>query len=281
MDKKEIKKFLGLIIPFLIIIYLFVFWNPFLFIGKTIKEIEKFENPFSNSQSQTKIPKTIHQIWLGPEQPPTQFMNTWEIDYIKKYPDFQYFLWDEEKIKKLYWSEDLNKIYNLEKDPKAKSDIARLLILYFKGGIFIDPYSVWVNDKNLNDLITKAYRQENNFFVAREPNQNWIGNGVIGSSKQHPALNFLLEKLEIIADGYLEIREKTPSYVVTGPVFVNRAIMDNYPITIFPDVFFYYPPKSWNSNNCTNTYNNSERLLEQIPKTAYIASYNYTRYNPK
>jgi mannosyltransferase OCH1-like enzyme len=174
--------------------------------------------------------------------------------------------------------EELLKIYNLEKDSKAKSDIARLLILYFNGGIFIDPYSVWVNDKNLNDLITKAYRQENNFFVAKEPNQNWIGNGVMGSIKNHPALNFLLEKLEIIADGYQEIREKTPSYVVTGPVFVNRAVMDNYPITIFSDVFFYYPPKSWNGNN--NCMNN-ERLLEQIPKTAYIVSYNYTRYNPK
>jgi mannosyltransferase OCH1-like enzyme len=277
MDKKEIKKFLGLIIPFLVIIYLFVFWNPFLFIGKTIKTIEKFENPFGNNESQTKIPKIIHQIWLGPGDPPTKLMNTWKIDYIKMYPDFEYVLWDDKKIKELYWSEDLTKIYNLEKDPKAKSDIARLLILYFKGGIYIDPYAKWVNDKNLNDLILKAYRQENNFFVAREPIQNWIGNGVLGSVKKHPALNFLLEKLEIIADGYKEIREKTPSYIVTGPVFVNRAVMDNYPITIFPDVFFYYPPKSWNGKNDCN---NNDKLLEQVPKTAYMVNYNYSRNNP-
>ena len=278
MDKKEIKKFLGLIIPFLVIVYLFVFWNPFLFIGTTIKTIEKFENPLGNNEQQSRIPKIIHQIWLGPGEPPTQFMNTWKIDYIKMYPDFEYILWDDKKIKELYWSEDLNKIYNLEQDPQAKSDVARLLILYFKGGIFIDPYSVWVNNKNLNDLITKAYLQENNFFVAREPNQNWIGNGVIGSISKHPALNFLLEKLEIIADGYQEIREKTPSYVATGPVFVNRAIMDNYPITIFPDVFFYYPPQSWKGiDNCKN----NDKLLEQVPKTAYMVNYNYTRYNPK
>ena len=278
MDKKEIKKFLGLIIPFIVIIYLVVFWNPFLFIGKTIKTIEKFENPFGNNESQTKIPKVIHQIWLGHGEPPTKLMDTWKIDYLKMYPDFEYVLWDDKKIKELYWSEDLTKIYNLEKDPKAKSDIARLLILYFKGGIYIDPYAGWVNDKNLNDLIIKAYRQENNFFLGREPNQNWIGNGILGSVKKHPALNFLLEKLEIIADGYQEIREKTPSYVATGPVFVNRAIMDNYPITIFPDVFFYYPPQSWKGiDNCKN----NDKLLEQIPQTAYIVSHNYTRYNPK
>ncbi len=32
------------------------------------------------------VPKIIHQIWIGPKQPPINLMNTWK----EKHPDFEY-----------------------------------------------------------------------------------------------------------------------------------------------------------------------------------------------
>ena len=42
-----------------------------------------------------RIPKIIHQVWIGPKNKPNIYINTWKIDYIKANPDWQYVLWDE------------------------------------------------------------------------------------------------------------------------------------------------------------------------------------------
>ncbi|QKF94412.1 putative mannosyltransferase OCH1 [Fadolivirus algeromassiliense] len=47
------------------------------------------------------IPKIIHQIWIGPNKPPIMWINTWKVDYINKYPDWQYKLWTEKEINEL------------------------------------------------------------------------------------------------------------------------------------------------------------------------------------
>ncbi len=44
----------------------------------------------------SKIPKIIHQIWIGPKPRPSKFMETWA----KKNPDFEYILWNEDEFQK-------------------------------------------------------------------------------------------------------------------------------------------------------------------------------------
>jgi mannosyltransferase OCH1-like enzyme len=39
------------------------------------------------------IPKIIHQLWIGPKQPPIELMKTWK----EKNPDYEYIHW---KLKK-------------------------------------------------------------------------------------------------------------------------------------------------------------------------------------
>ena len=41
-----------------------------------------------------KIPKIIHQLWIGPKPAPTKLMQTWK----DKNPDFEYILWNEAEI---------------------------------------------------------------------------------------------------------------------------------------------------------------------------------------
>ena len=35
-----------------------------------------------------KIPKIIHQIWIGPKKRPDIWIKTWSEDYINKFKDF-------------------------------------------------------------------------------------------------------------------------------------------------------------------------------------------------
>ena len=80
------------LILFSIILLLIVFiilWN-YLLKNKN----EGFEN------EQEKIPKVIHQIWIGPREPPTKWINRWKDDYTRMYPDFTHVIWNQEKIDK-------------------------------------------------------------------------------------------------------------------------------------------------------------------------------------
>ena len=42
------------------------------------------------------IPKILHQIWIGPKERPSKFMDSWHTNN----PDFEYIFWNEEEIKK-------------------------------------------------------------------------------------------------------------------------------------------------------------------------------------
>jgi mannosyltransferase OCH1-like enzyme len=46
-----------------------------------------------------RIPKIIHQVWIGPKEPPLKWMETWQ----QKYPDWEYILWDNEKVFNRKW----------------------------------------------------------------------------------------------------------------------------------------------------------------------------------
>ncbi len=285
---KDYTYFFFIILGLVLVIILSLLWTPFIY-HSLFYTNEAFEDFIKDdNKKQKKIPKVIHQIWLESDNISNiqkDRMNTWKVDYIKEHPDYIYIFWNKTKIDKLDWLPRLRHIYDVEKDPRGKSDIVKLLILHQIGGIVIDPNAVWVNKSNLDDLIEKAYQQNNNMFLGREPNQNWVGNSVIGSVKKHIALAFLLNKLEEISEGYSEIRQKTPTWIVTGPVFVNRAIMDNYPITIFPEFTFTPTNKNINPNNPTNSltfYQTSNvnkvddyMILEKLPKLSYMYNYDY------
>lgn len=221
-----------------------------------------------------KIPMIIHQIEVDKC---INGYDSWRKDYIKKYPEFTYVFWNKEKIyKDLDWSEELTNIYNMEKDEKGKTDIVRLMILQKYGGIFIDYDIIWNKQtpKSLEDLINLSNKNAQNFFIGKEPTQNWVSNSVIGSIKNHPALNYLLNKLEDIGSSmttYIEIREKTPSWVVIGSQFVNKIVTEGFAITVMQEVIFY--PRTWTSKtNC------DQKLLEDVPENAYMISIFYSKH---
>jgi GR25 family glycosyltransferase involved in LPS biosynthesis len=211
-----------------------------------------------------KIPKIIHQIWIGPNKPPMKWINTIKEEYIKKYPDWKYILWTEDKISKF---NIINRSdYENEKTYAGKTDILRLEILYAYGGIYIDADSIWLETKSFDGLLDA----KSGFFIAyEEKKKNGIANGVIGASKNNPILSYLIKcmfNLTTICKG-------VPAYKTTGPYFMDRNL-NNFRdiITIYPSFYFY--PQHWSHKDYR-----SIKEIQQKYQNSYLFQFGYSTNN--
>lgn len=125
-----------------------------------------------------KIPKIIHQIWIGSSPKPTKFMKTWE----DKHPYYEYICWNEEEIiKRKLELRCINRINEIE-EINGKADIIRWEILFKYGGLFVDADSICIEpfDYLLN---------QNKPFVGYEHEQarpNLVATGTMAFPKNHP-----------------------------------------------------------------------------------------------
>lgn len=221
------------------------------------------------------IPKIIHQIWIGPNPIPFIWINTIKSDYILTYPDFTYYLWTDTNINELFIEFPLIKcIYDAEETWCGKADILRYLILYIYGGIYIDADSVWLNNKNFNDLIENS----SGFFAACEPDTNIICNGVIGTYKNNDILLKILKHIEsyVMHDNKIDIKNykrkrnsKGPSKLL-GPTLFNSFCI-NINITIFPSHYFY--PICWHGITDIN-YHLTHK--DKLPTDSFLFQYGYS-----
>lgn len=193
------------------------------------------------------IPHIIHQIWIGGPvpKPIKEMMQTFSIDYVKKYPYCRYILWDEEKLNGL---DMINQdIFNSETSYDCKSDIARLEILNKFGGIYIDADSVWLGQRSILDLQPEI---SNGILIAYEKGGANIGSGylrsdttrcantVLGSTIQNPIIAYFIGCL---GANYLKNRHKGV-VASTGPDFLQNTIdslMPEIDINILNHQYFY------------------------------------------
>lgn len=88
-----------------------------------------------SAEKSNKIPKIIHQIWIGPKRLPNKYkkwMSSWKLFN----PDWQYIFWDNKKIMEL----DIihSKAYKQINNYGFKSDLLRYEILKKYGGLYVD-----------------------------------------------------------------------------------------------------------------------------------------------
>jgi len=217
-----------------------------------------------------EIPKTIHQIWLGPNKCPDIWMNSWKNDYIKRYPEWTYKLWTEKEINEL----DLinKKQYDNEKFYNGKSDIARYEILYRFGGIFMDADSLWIH-YSLNDILEKA--KISGMFAAEEPVNKWsIANGVIGFTKEHPILKSMIN---YISNNYFNLKKKLKKereiWQVTGTKPFTE-IVKKYDNKLILESYYFYP-ESFHQNNL----NLNSKDFPKLYPNSIMFQYGYTTNN--
>jgi mannosyltransferase OCH1-like enzyme len=248
------------------------------------------------------IPKIIHQIWIGPNKCPDIWINTWKIDYIKKFPDWTYKLWTEKEIEKLKPTMINRQYYDMETLYEGKADIARYEILYQEGGIYIDADSIWLNGKDLQNLCNSTINKSqtnsagifagkegiinlaqlhdensmnsmnnmNNIITSSEQNRyiTLLANGVMGATKGN---KIILEMIEHISKTYINKRVQRGMmvYRVTDPNLLTYIARDSN-ITIFPTHYFY--PIYWHSNH-------TKLLIKDIEvryPDSYMFQYGYT-----
>ena len=99
------------------------------------------------TEPSTRIPKILHQIWLGSPFPYKYktLTDRWQA----MHPDWTFILWDDEKIKNFGLTNQW--MYDNAHNPAAKSDVARYEILYSYGGVYVD--TDFYCCKNLDSLL--------------------------------------------------------------------------------------------------------------------------------
>jgi len=230
-----------------------------LYLNAIKKTFQNFETLKNNFNSSPKIPKIIHQIWVGPKMPDKlkKMCETWK-KFHPKEKGWKYILWDEKKIKKLslvnqkYIQEKLK-----EKDFRAVSNILRYEVVNQYGGFYIDTDFLCLkpfDELLLCDFFTGMLE------VFRLESHKFCGNAIIGATPGHEILKILVENIK-------NYREESTRLKRTGPVYFSRMLKQNLfncsgINVIFPNHFFY----PWYKINST-------RLVSQKESTYAIHYY--------
>jgi len=131
-----------------------------------------------------KIPKIIHQIWLGSEMPAEYLclMRSWQ----KHHPDWEYILWTDDMIEALnLTNQDL---YDTAINYGERSDIARYEILYRFGGLYADTDFECVQSFDALHKSFDLYAGIELPGMASFLSTIILSNGIIGSKPGHPIL---------------------------------------------------------------------------------------------
>ena len=240
------------------------------------------------------IPKIIHQIWIGDNTIPEEWIKTVR-DFAYKY-HYKYKLWTESTIDSLNWNliKGMKTAYNtfkLKRSFAGCGDIIRLLALYEFGGIYIDADSVIIKPSRFNQFLREnkarvffGWQHEHpagNKFIYNDSMpeirtaKKLIANGLIGSIKSHP---FIKEALEGIPERIKNASESVKTHPMmawycAGPLYISRVYFSykhkSPDIKIYPTKYFY--PIKW--NNITDP---SLHKKIKIPGESMLFQYGYS-----
>lgn len=192
--------------------------------------LEKSYNNYFQNKGEPKIPKKIHQIWLGKKQPENyEFLKE---SWIKNHPDWEYKLWTDKDIESFNMIN--KKIFDLSTNLGSKSDIWRYEILYREGGLYIDTDFLCI--KSINSLINTEF-----IFSSGQISEPEIFNGLIASIPYHPILKNCIDKIGNIntnSDNFEKIMQLTGPKFLTNNIFeyIDKNINN---ILYLPTTFFY------------------------------------------
>ncbi|NBR60031.1 MAG: hypothetical protein EBT86_00005 [Actinobacteria bacterium] len=194
----------------------------------------------------------IHQIWIGNNAPPQEWMNS-VVEFCGKY-GHTYKFWGNKEIKEIqkdipkypglkeledeYMNRDFNDKWKNNYRWAGLSDIYRLIILYNYGGMFVDADSVVINPGRFDSFLRE---NSDKILAAWEKPGVLVANGVISSPAGHPFFKKCLMKL----GEYAEKKKTSNVWERTGPYFITDMMKSSssLDIKIVPKHFFY--PVHW------------------------------------
>ena len=203
---------------------------------------------------ENKIPKIIHQIWLGNQSKrPSSLIQTW----IDKNPTWEHRLWTEVEVSELNLK--CQKQFDENVHLAGKADILRYELLYKFGGFFIDADSECVRplEDFLCDNITFA-GYEHKSGVKYMNGLGLIANGYLGSVPNNPLLYLMIQHISEISN----VNIRMP-WEVTGPKLLTEFInKTKLPFTIYPSHYFI-PLHYTDIINKTDGYNGDDYVFSK------------------
>lgn len=179
--------------------------------------------------TQTRIPKIIHIIWLGSPFPEKYkgFMQSW----IDHHPDWEFKLWTDRDVADFPMKNKA--MFLATTNYGEKADIWRYEILEMFGGLYVDTDQECF--KNFD-----AFNHTYDFYIGVQPldtNSCQLGIGLIGSIPHHPILQHAIKELP---------KNKNVQQIIvkTGPVFFTKIFIEaagrnGYRDIAFPASYFY------------------------------------------
>ena len=156
------------------------------------------------------IPKIIHQTWKDKNLPPIIYKLVSENISFLKSQGYEYMFWTDEMILKLIAEEYPNfyNIYKLARTGVQKGDIARILLVYHYGDIYIDLDVLILRD--FNEILDMS---SNKLYITYEPSgqtnalynsDKYLCNAFFAANKNNSMLKVLLNNIPEYIKNYTE-----------------------------------------------------------------------------
>jgi len=211
------------------------------------KIIETRYLEYKDKQSQEqKIPKIVHQIWLGGNMPESEqkMVNQVRTNLDN---DWTHILWTEDNIRDLKDFKNIE-LYNQTPNYGQKSDLLRYNILNEHGGIYMDTDFILL--KQFNELLDLDF-----FCGVSYDGQPSLFNGLMGCSRGNSLISDLLS-----LDRPLMYHDAMKLMDSTGPFFLTRKVFkhinNNKDICVLPNSFLYPLPNFDRSKSKGADYRN-------------------------
>ena len=157
------------------------------------------------------IPKIIHQTWFDNNKTLPTIFDKMIQESKKINQNFEFKLWTDDNIEEFLSNnyKELYEIYSKNILGVQKSDLARLAIIHYYGGIYIDLDILLL--KNLNDLFDF---NKNLLYISYEPNEqtkyvwnieNYICNAFFACNKNNIIIQNIINNIIILYNTYGEI----------------------------------------------------------------------------
>ena len=166
-----------------------------------------------------KIPKVIHQVWLGSNEMPAEYVEFGE-SWRRHHPDWEFRLWTDDELPPLTCADGFQRCRNFGE----ASDVLRYDVLHQFGGVYVDTDVECL--RPLESLIGEASA----FAAYARP--KLIGSAVVGAVPGHPAIK---KTLEVVCAGAGTGRQVD----ATGPVALTKVLESAGDVELFGRETFY------------------------------------------
>lgn len=185
----------------------------------------------TNSVVTNNIPKIIHLIWVGENDPPSYF-NLHFRKWKELMPDWELRVWRNEDITLQHFPEDIIQLLKTVKKGAQQADIMRYFIMEKYGGVYLD--SDITPHKTLESLIQIP---DAKVILCHDLELTWqyISIGFFAAEPNHPLFKLCAQLCYAVKLNTEDV------HMQTGPRLLGEAvsrITDNK-IILLPTKFFY------------------------------------------